>query len=143
MQLIELLIRSNIAHDIKIRANQFANMVIANGRHPASRAKAYILLGKNGTYAEKRDIRGRYAHEDRDDIRRSIITAIQEMQSGERNSFYRSIDNVSQDIHLTIDYVQSLPQPKYYYFNPPSPYDVIPPDNDSDDLYDLGSEYFI
>lgn len=143
MQLIELLIRSNIAPDLKTRSNQFANMVIANGRHPAGRAKAYILLGKNGSYAEKRDIRGRYTQEDRDDIHRAIITAIQEMQTDERNNFYRSIDNASQNTSWTIDYVQSLLQPQYHYFNPPSPYDVIPPDYDSDDFYDLGSEYFI
>ena len=142
MQLIELLIRSNIAPDIRTRSNQFANMIMVNGSHPAGRAKAYILLGKNGSYAEKRDIRGRYTQEDRDDIHRAIITAIQEMQTNERNNFYRSIDSKSQNTSWTIDYIQSLPQPKYHYFNPPSPNDDIPPDYDSDDFNDLGSEYF-
>lgn len=41
-----------------------------------------------------------------------------------------------------VDYVQALPEPKYYYYVPPNPYDVEFPDPDSDDIYDLGSELF-
>jgi len=143
MQLLELLIRSNITSNQKLRTNRFANYVINNQKHPSCKSKAYVLLGKNGTYAERRDIRSKYLLEEREDIRKSIITATQEMQASERNNFYRTIDNSSDNVHWTIDYIQSLPHPIYSYFRPPSPYDLIPDDYDSDDLYDLGSEYFL
>ena len=143
MQLIELLIRMNISPDLKLRVTQFSNTVISDGRHPAGKSKAYVLLGKNGTYAERRDIRSRYAQEDRFDVRRSIITAIQEMRTDERNHFYQSAVNDSVGINMTIDYIKSLPNPLYHYYNPPHAFDVITPDFDSDDLSDLGSEYFI
>ncbi len=143
MQLLELLIRSNIHQSLNLRLTQHANAVISSNQHPACRAKAIVLLGKIGSYAERRDIRARYYNEDREDIHRSIITAIQEMRLSERNNFYGDISRDSARISMTTNYIQSLDQPRYHYYNPPSPYDVIPPENDSDDLYDLGSEYFI
>jgi hypothetical protein len=143
MCLLELLIRSNLSPGLRLRANQLSSDIITSGHHPASKAKAYVLRGKNGTYADRREIRSQYVHEQREDAKRSIIVAIQEMQSDERNYFYQDIIQDSRGIMLIVDYIQSMPEPKYFYYNPPSPYDLIPPDNDSDDLFDLGSEYFI
>ena len=143
MQLLELLVRLDLTPDVRQRASQYANMVITSGGHPACRSRAYVLRGKNGSYADRRDIRSSYPHEDREDVRRSIVVALQEMTTGERNSFYRGITTDSRLIGQTIDYVQALSGPTYDYYNPPSPYDVIPSDYDSDDLYDLGSEYFL
>jgi len=143
MLLLELLVRLNLSGDNRLRANQYANSVIVSNKHPACKAKAYILLGKNGTYAERRDIRSHYDQEDRESVKRSIIVAMQEMKADERDNFYKSISNESRGVGQIINYVQTLPEPTYDYYNPPSPYDVIPADYDSDDLFDLGSEYFV
>ncbi len=142
MHLLEFLVRSNIVPGLRVRANQFACSLIASNRHPASRAKAFLLRGKNGTYADRRDIRSQYVHENREDVKRSIVVAIQEMRSDERDYFYQGIVQDARGIGQVVGYVQSLPEPKYYYYNPPNPYELIIPD-DTDDLSDLGSEYFV
>jgi hypothetical protein len=142
MLLLELLIRSNLKDDLRTRANQFASGILDAGKHPACKTKAYVLCGKNGTYADRRDIRSKFVHEEREDVKRSIVVAIQEMRADERNHFYQSISKEARGIGQITEYIQSLPKPTYYYYNPPNPYDVLLPD-DSDDLYELGSEYFV
>lgn len=143
MLLVELLIRLHLSGDNRLRAIQYANSVIGSNKHSACKAKAYLLIGKNGSYAERRDIRSHYYQEDRETLKKSIIVAIQEMKSDERDIFFKSISNESRNIGQLVNYVQTLPKPTYDYYNPPSAYDVIPPDYDSDDLFDLGSEYFV
>ena len=142
MQLLELLIRSNIQAEYITRVNQLACHFISGDQHPICKAKAYILRGKNGSYADRRDIRARYIHEDREDVRRAIIVSIQEMKQDERNHFYRSISPDSRHVQQTIKYVESLNEPTYFHYNPPNPY-IVDNEIDSDDLTDLGSEYFI
>ena len=143
MLLLKLLVRVNLLPDLLLRAKQYANSVIVTNKHPACKARAYVFLGKNGTYAERRDIRSRYFQESDESAKRAIIVAIQEMRAEERNYFYKGITDESRNIGQIIGYIQNLPEPTYDYYNPPSPYDVIPPDYDSDDLFDLGSEYFV
>ena len=143
MLLLKLLVRVNLLPDLLLRAKQYANSVIVTNKHPACKARAYVFLGKNGTYAERRDIRTRYFQESDESAKRAIIVAIQEMRAEERNYFYKGITDESRNIGQIIGYIQNLPEPTYDYYNPPSPYDVIPPDYDSDDLFDLGSEYFV
>lgn len=143
MYLLELLVRVNLTPDIRIRANQYAYSVIETNKHVACKAKAYLILGKNGTYADRRDVRSHYHQEECEIVKRSIIVAMQEMKTSERNNFYNGISSGSRGIGQTINYVQELSKPIYDYFNPPKPYDVIPQDYDSDDLLDLGSEYFV
>lgn len=143
MLLLELLVRLNLSAGLCLRANQYANSVIIGNKHPACKARAYLLLGKNGTYAERRDIRSHYDQEINESVKKSIIVAMQEMRADERNNFYKGISGESRNLSQIIDYVQSLSKPTYDYYNPPSPYDVNSQDYDSDDLFDLGSEYFI
>lgn len=143
MLLLELLIRVNVMPQHILRAKQYANSVIAQSKHSACKARAYVFLGKHGTYAERRDIRSRYYQEIDESAKRAIIVAVQEMRTEERNYFYKGIADDSRSINQITGYVQNLHEPTYDYYNPPSPYDVIPEDYDSDDLFDLGSEYFI
>lgn len=143
MLLLELLVRLNLSPDFRLRANQYANSVIIGNKHPACKARAYLLLGKNGTYAERRDIRSHYDQEIDESIKKSIVVAMQEMRADERNNFYKGISGESRNLSQIIAYVQGLSKPTYDYYNPPSPFEVTPPDYDSDDLFDLGSEYFI
>lgn len=143
MLLLELLVRLNMTKENLVRANQYANSVIAQNRHPACKARAYVFLGKHGSYAERRDIRSRYYQETNESTKRAIIVAVQEMRVEERNYFYKGIADDSRSIGQITGYIQNLPEPTYDYYNPPSPYEVIPEDYDSDDLFDLGSEYFI
>jgi len=142
MLLIELLIRANLKSKFKKRANQLAFKISNSKKHQASVSKAYVLLGKNGTYADRRDIRAKYTWEPREYVKRAIIVSIQEMQSKERKNFYEKIASDSRRVKQTVNYVQSLPEPVYFYYKPPNPYQVQIIDNDSDDLFDLGSEYF-
>jgi retron-type reverse transcriptase len=143
MLILEMLIRLNLSPDNRLRATQYANSVIVGNNHIASKARAYLLLGKNGSYAERRDIRSHYDQENTECVKRAIIVGMQEMRTDERNNFYKGISNESRGLGQIVSYVQGLSKPTYDYYNPPSPYDVIPLDYDSDDLYDLGSEYFI
>lgn len=143
MLLLELLIRVNLMPQHLLRAKQYANSVVALNKHPACKARAYVLLGKHGTYAERRDIRSRYYQEVDETNKRAIVVGVQEMRVNERNNFYKRIVNDSRSINQITGYIQNLSEPTYDYYNPPSPYDVNPVDYDSDDLFDLGSEYFI
>ncbi len=143
MLLMELLVRLNITKENLVRSYQYANSVIEQNKHPACKARAYVFLGKHGSYAERRDIRSRYHQEKNESTRRAIIVAVQEIRVKERNYFYKGIADDSRSIGQIIDYIQNLSVPTYDYYNPPSSYKVIPEDYDSDDLFDLGSEYFI
>lgn len=143
MLLLELLIRSNISSQNLTRVIQFSNFIISSSCHPSVRAKAYLLYGKNGTYANRRDIRDKYSYEEREDIHRAIVFSLQEMQERERNYFYSQINGESTRLDWTVNYVNSLSNPTYHYFNPPSPYIPIHEEIDSDDFDDLGSEYFL
>jgi hypothetical protein len=126
MLLLELLIRSSI---LPIHSNRIMTIARAIARdshkHPACRAKAIVLWGKNGDYADRREIRAMYFEEAREDIRRAIVFAIQEMQPGERNSFFDNVSVQSNSIRQTAQYVLSLQRPLYHHYNPPAGFDII------------------
>jgi hypothetical protein len=144
MNLLELLLRSNIGPGLVDRALDFARCAAGNmSRHPACRAKAFLLWGRYGDYADRREIRDAHYDEPREDIRRAILVSIQEMQRGERNTFFDRVSRGSRALQSTVDYIRSLNNPTYHYYNPPSAYDVVESDEDSDDLDDLDSEDFL
>ncbi len=144
MLLIELLIRSQILPAYRNRVMQIARGIARDThKHPACRAKAFILWGQNGDYADRREIRARYFDEDREDIRRAIIYSIQEMQGGERNNFYENITGHSRAIGMTTQYVVSLARPTYHHYNPPSGFELREMYEESDDLDELDSEDFL
>lgn len=143
MTLLELLARADIAPSCLDRTLAVARSSASVGRHPACRAKALTLWGKNGDYADRREIRSGYDGEAREDIRRAIVVAIQEMQTSERDNFYRRVVSGSQGVGRTAEYVQSLPEPTYHYYNPPRGYDLLEVYEDSDDLDDLSDEHLV
>lgn len=145
MLLLELLIRSDIVPALHGRAMDVAHTVINDISHPASKSKALVLLGKIGDYADRREIRALYRDEPREEVRRAVIFSIQEMQTNERDNFYRGLLNESSAIRNICQYVQHLQRPMYHYFDPPAGFDLVElyeNPNDSDDLDDLGSEFF-
>lgn len=146
MLLLEVLIR-HVIRDIERVTSLARSIILDQSKHPACRAKALILCGKYGDYADRREIRSLYNNEPREDIRRAILVAIQEMQTGERNNFYGTVSVHSQKISATTNYLQSLNRPTYHYYNPPTAYELLDDAYDdaidSDDLDDLGSEYFL
>lgn len=141
MHLLELLLRCDIAENLLGRVNQLACAVSTPQHHAACRSKAIMLRGKNGTYADRRDIRDHYRDEPHQCVRRAVVVGAQELQPGVRNNFYRSIEPDGPAISSIVGYVRSLPKPTYHYYNPPRFPDLI--DDDSDDYADLGSDYFI
>ena len=109
MHLLELLVRSNIAPEHCDRILAIARTVARSRlKHPACRAKGFLLCGKNGDYADRRDIRSCFYNEPREDVQRAIMVAIQEMQRGERDYFMRGISSASKSIAMTSKYVRSL-----------------------------------
>lgn len=144
MHLLTLLIRSNISSSMSERALEVARRIAKDpGRHPVCRAKALVLWGKNGDYADKREIRGIYDSESRENIRRAIAVAVQEMQKSERNAFFKRISGDAPTISSTATYVLNLNEPTYHYYNPPKAYELDNDDHDSDDLDELSSHYYI
>jgi hypothetical protein len=140
MTLLELLVRADIAPSCLDRTLAVARSFASAGRHPACRAKALTLWGKNGDYADRREIRSGYDREAREDIRRAIVVAIQEMQSSERDNFYREVVSGSRAVGRTAGYIQSLPEPTYHYYKPPPGYELV---EDSDDLDDLSDQHLV
>jgi hypothetical protein len=137
LQLIELLIRLDIFFDYKDRALSIARTIARDThKHPACREKAFIFWGKNGDYADRREIRGIYFDEPNEGIKRSILYAIQEMQIGERNNFFQSVVNDSNSIRMTAEYVHDLNNPSYHFYNPPAGFEISE-GWDSNDLDDL------
>jgi hypothetical protein len=138
MSLLELLIRLEILPDYIDRSLHIARSIAKdNQKHPACRGKALLLWGKNGDYADRREIRGRYFDESRDDVKRAIMLAIQEMQPGERKNFLDSVINDDSDsIRLTARYIQILNNPTYHYYHPQKGFDIVEnwESNDLDDL---------
>jgi len=143
MHLLELLVRSNTGPDCLDRTLATARRIARGSGHPACRAKALILCGKTGDYADRRHIRAMYHDEPREDVRRAVVVAIQEMQQGERNSFYHEAAGDSAAVRSITEYVLALNAPAYHYYNPPRGYDVELPYEDSDDIEDLTSEDFL
>jgi hypothetical protein len=126
MLLLELLIRFNIVPELQDRVLSISRAIARNEyKHPACRGKAYVFWGKNGDYADRREMRNRYFDESREDIRRAILIGIQEMQTGELDNFLESILNDSFWIRMTAQYVRGLNNPKYHYYNPPAGFDIV------------------
>jgi len=145
MHLLELLIRSNLSNEnFKKISYYLRDKSINSHDHPITR-KALVLWGKNGSYADKREIRSLYSQKSELNDKRAILLAIQEMQEKERNNFYQD-QKGEKEINYCVDYIKSLNNPIYHYFNPPEGYDIFYDDSnidDSDDLRDLGSGYFL
>ena len=137
LALLELLVRLEIFPEYRDRALHIARSIAKDShKHPACRGKALVFWGKNGDYADRREIRGRYFDESRDDVKRAILLAIQEMQVGEKENFLDSIINDSDSIKLTAHYIQILNNPTYHYYNPQKGFDLVEnwESNDLDDL---------
>ncbi len=131
MHLLEVLIRILNPGDYTIidRAKRYARTLIqSGGNHPSIRAKAYILLGKIGDWADRRNMRDNYYNENDIEVQKAILVAIQEMNLEERNNFFRNIQNDNEDIKHVVTYLSNLDQPKYHYFNPPAPEDLVDED---------------
>jgi hypothetical protein len=143
MLLLELLIRSDISPDLLDRAVARARASARRSRHPACRAKALVVWGKNADYADRREIRSLYYDEPRADLRRAIVVAVQEMQRRERDNFYRIHASGSDPEKMTAQYIQSLAEPTYHYYSPPPGFELLEFYEDSDDLDDLGDEHFL
>lgn len=132
MHLLEVLIRvlSHVENEVAERAKRYARHVCqSRDFHPSVRAKAYILLGKLGDWADRRDIRDCYANEQNSEIQKAILIAIQEMNDEERRHFFRNIQNDSTEIGRVVNYLSNLRQPRYHYFNPPDPEDFTSEDD--------------
>ncbi len=109
MLLLELLIRLEMRPEVKDRALSIARSIAKNDqKHEACRERAFVFWGKNGDYQDRREIRGCYHDEHREDIRRAILFTIQEMQAGERNNFLANATNDSTALKMTAEYIQSL-----------------------------------
>ena len=137
MLLLELLIRLEIQPEVKDRALSIARVIARSDiKHPACRERAFVFWGKNGDYADKREIRGRYYDEPREDVKRAILFAIQEMQAGERNNFLTNAANDSTALKMTAEYIQNLGRPTYHFYNPPNGFEISEgwDSNDIDDL---------
>lgn len=143
MTLLELLIRCDLSTGLRGRALDLARVASRPDRHPACRAKALSLWGKYGDYADRREIRQMYDRESRNDVRRAIVVAIQEMRAQERDHFYNSVVSGSTLPARTARYVQSLTEPTYHYYYPPPRYEIAELYEDSDDLDDLGDEHIL
>lgn len=137
MLLIELLIRLDIQPDIHDRALSIARSIAKNDqKHPACRERAFVFWGKNGDYQDRREIRGRYHDESREDVRRAMLFAIQEMQKGERDNFLRSVYNDSTALKMAAEYIEEQNHPTYHFYNPPRGFELS--ENwDSNDIDDL------
>lgn len=141
--LLEVLIRTvNPGAEVAEQCVELARDIRrSHNVHPFVRAKANILLGKLGDWADRREIRNSYYNESNLEVKRAILVAVQEMQSGERRHFYNSIQGENSDIERTVDYLKNLSSPKYHYFNPPDPEDFRDDDylrlEDSVDYYDI------
>jgi hypothetical protein len=137
MMLLELLIRLDILPEYKDRALSVARTIAkTSNKHHICREKAFVFWGKNGDYQDRREIRGIYHDEPREDVRRSIMFAIQEMQEGERKHFLESVMNDSNNIGMTAQYLLAKDSPQYHYYDPPKGFDIAEDwlSNDIDDL---------
>ena len=141
--LLEVLIRTvNPGAEVAEQCVELARGIRqSHNVHPFVRAKANILLGKLGDWAERREIRNSYYNESNLEVKRAILVAVQEMQGVERRHFYNNIQGENSDIERTVDYLKNLSCPKYHYFNPPDPEDFRDDDylrlEDSVDYYDI------
>jgi hypothetical protein len=125
MLLLELLIRMDISEELKSEVNILARQVaLKRDKHPACRARAYILWGKNGDYQDRRQIRSGFVDESHPEVRRAMVISIQEMNKAERDNFLRGLpDRGDIRLRMTTSYVMQLATPTYHYFEPPKGYD--------------------
>jgi len=145
MHLLEVLIRHDLpTHFFKKIIPYLREKSYSCHNQPVGR-KAVVLWGKNGSYADKREIRSLYSSKKDINDKRAILFAIQEMQRKERNKFYSDQKGIN-EIRYCADYIQNLNYPTYHFYSPPHGYDILYEEtqiDDSDDLRDLGSGYFL
>jgi hypothetical protein len=136
--LLELLIRVDVLPELHDRALSVCRTIArSNHKHPACRERSFVFWGKNGDYADRREIRSWYHNENQEEIKRAILFAIQEMQVGERNNFLSTASTDSTGLKMAAEYVQSLNNPIYHYYNPPAGFQISESwdSNDIDDLF--------
>lgn len=128
MHLLDVLIRTldSIASPFTERARFYARARCqSRDAHPSVSARANILLGKIGDWADRRNIRDYYYRETDIEVQKAILIAIQEMNTEERNYFYRNVQNSNVGLVSIVSYLSRLDQPKYHYFNPPDLEDFV------------------
>lgn len=119
MWLLELLIRMDLTERNKKRVKKSAWRVLKEGKHPLCSAKAFILLGKTGNYADRAEIKEQYFYEDSLVTKRGILMGLQELPPDQREYFYRNCRGHADEIDRTIDYLLALHTPMYHFFSPP------------------------
>jgi len=125
MWLLELLIRMDLSERNKKRVKKLGRRVLKEGKHPLCAAKAFTLLGKNGDYADRAEIKEQYFYEDSLVTKRGILMGLQELPPGQRRYFYRNCKGHAEEIDRTIDYLSALHTPMYHFFNPPQLESVV------------------
>ena len=125
MLLLELLIRMDLTERNKKRVKKLGQRVLKEGKHPLCGAKAFILLGKNGDYADRAEIKEQYFDEDSLVTKRGILVGLQELPPDQRRYFYRNCKGHADEIDRTIDYLSALHTPMYHFFSPPEPERVV------------------
>jgi len=141
MKLLELLVRMNITSKNLKRVKKISNQFIFRKRNPGEVSQAAILLGKNGNYADRETLATSYSYLNSEYVNRAIVLSVQELSLKKRNRFYSKCGEDSNRLLKMTEYVKTFSQPRYHYFNPPNPYPLTRSE-DSDDLFELGSDYF-
>jgi hypothetical protein len=142
MELLQLLVRMEISSKLKKRIARLANMFVRLNRNSGEVGQAIILLGKNGNYASRDLITNMYTARNDEHVNKAIILSVQELTTNVKKRFFDRVANDSPRLLGMTNYVKTFQKPQYHFYNPPNPYPLTMVE-DSDDLYELGSEYFL
>ena len=103
----------------------FRDIAFARDKHPLTRSKALLLLGKFGNEHDRQDIMNKFNEEADYLVKRAIIVATQQLSIAERNDFYSTAKQSDQEQAQLIDYIKPLEEPIYFDDYAPSPVSPI------------------
>lgn len=103
----------------------FRDIAFERDKHPLTRSRAMLLLGKFGNEHDRQDLMNKFNEEVDYLVKRAIIVATQQLSVAERNDFYSTVKQSDQEQAQLIDYVKSVKEPIYFDDYTPSPVSPI------------------
>ena len=103
----------------------FKKVAFDKDKHPLTRSKAILLLGKAGDDHERYQLTTKFNEETDYLVKRAIVIATQEFSIAERSDFYSTVKKTDKEQAELVDYIKPLEEPIYFDDYAPSPVSPI------------------
>lgn len=123
MNILDALLRCSAYNQRELSI--FRSIAFDRDKHPLTRARAILLLGKFGNGHQRYELTTKFNEETDYLVKRAILVATQEHSVAERNDFYTTVKRTDPEHAQLVDYLKSLREPVYFDERVPAPISVV------------------